>query len=128
MKKISKSLEDYLEAILIFELKNKPIHSVKIANFLNVSKPAVSKAMQELINLGYIEKKSYGTIILQPAGRLIAQNVYEKHLAIESFLINLGVSKKTAEEDCCLIEHCISEETLNCIKRFNENYNKNKEN
>lgn len=122
MKKLTKSFEDYLEAILIFELKNKPIHSVKIADFLHVSKPAVSKAMNELIALGYIEKKSYGVITLLPKGREIAKKIYDKHLTIETFLMNIGVNKLTAENDCCLIEHCISDETFNCIKNFNEKF------
>lgn len=118
--KLSKSIEDYLEAILILELKGEAIQSVKIAHFLGVSKPAVSKAMQELAELGFINKAEYGDINFTDAGREAAQQVYERHVVIKQFLLNLGVDEATAEHDCCLIEHVVSHQTFQKIKDFNE--------
>lgn len=121
MKKVSKSHEDYLEAILILNDNNNVVHSVEIARFLSVSKPAVHKAMDELIELGLIKKEKYGGVILTDEGKDIAQFVLNKHNEIKTFLIKLGVDEKTAEIDCCKIEHIVSDITLEKIKEFNKN-------
>lgn len=122
-KNLTKSFEDYLEAIYMFELesKDKKVHSQQIAKYLGVSKPAVTSAMNKLIDDGLIEKELYGQILLTPKGREIALNVYTKHITLKEFLINIGVSEETASIDCCKIEHIISEETFNCIINFNKN-------
>ena len=121
MRKITKSYEDYLEAIVVLENKQIKVQSVEIARALGVSKPAVHKAMDELIELGHVIKEKYGDIKLTESGRKIAMQVFEKHNEIKQFLIKLGVDEKTAEHDCCLIEHVISEITLEKIKEFNKN-------
>ena len=72
----------------------------------------------------FIEKKFYGSISLTDKGRDIAKNVYNKHCTLKTFLLNLGVSAETAENDCCLLEHVISLETFEKIKLFNENKGK----
>ena len=118
MKKRTKAIEDYLEAILIIQNKKEPVQSVKIAALLKVSKPAVAKAMKELLELEYIVKAYYGLISLTESGLAIAKKTYKKHKLIKKFLLNIGVSEKTAEHDCCLIEHDISNETIKKIELF----------
>lgn len=119
MVKLSKSIEDYLETILVLEKEtNKTVKSVDIASNLNVSKPAVTKAMNELKELGYINKDLYGEISLTQIGREIALKIYDKHKTINTFLQKLGVSKEVAEIDCCKLEHAISDETLQKLKDF----------
>lgn len=115
---LTKSIEDYLEAILIIEKREKRVKSVQVAKLLGVSKPGVNKAMNILKENNLIEKADYGEITLTPKGREIADQVYEKHLLIRDFLIKLGVSEDTAEQDCCKIEHILSEETLEQIRNF----------
>ena len=118
--KITKANEDYLEAILILENENKTsIKSIDISKLLNVSKPAVTKASNELKSLGLINKDKYGEISLTSEGRKIANEVYTKHTTIKNFLLKLGVSEDTAESDCCKIEHILSKETLDKISEFN---------
>lgn len=119
MKKIqlSKSFEDYLEAIYVLEESEIKAKSVEISRMLNVSKPAVNKAMNELLKDEYIQKEPYGDIKLTEKGRKVAKNVYHTHITLRDFLIKLGVSYETAEKDCCLIEHVISKETLNAIEK-----------
>lgn len=114
---LSQSIEDYLEAIYILEIENQKPKSVEIARRLGVSKPAVNKAMNELLKLKYIEKEPYGDITLTESGRKIAKGVYHIHTTIRDFLVQIGVSYKTADVDCCLIEHVISEETLSAIEK-----------
>ncbi|MDD3999726.1 MAG: metal-dependent transcriptional regulator [Bacilli bacterium] len=115
---LTKSIEDYLEAILILEKKDKKIKSVEIAKMLGVSKPGVNKAMNLLKSHGLIDKADYGDISFTERGREIANHVYEKHLLIKEFLLKLGVSEENAELDCCKIEHIISDETFTQIKKF----------
>ncbi len=114
---LSQSIEDYIEAIYILEEQGKEAKSVEVARMIGVSKPAVNKAMNELLKLGYIEKEPYGSITLTEKGKKIGKKVYGIHVTIRDFLIQIGVSKETADTDCCLIEHVISKETLDAIKK-----------
>ncbi len=116
---LTKAVEDYLEAIYLLEIKNgnDSIKSVDVANLLKVSKPAVAKATDELLQKGYIEKDPYGKIKLTSKGTEIGKSVYGVHLTLKEYLMKeLGVSESTAEEDCCKIEHIISNETLKAIR------------
>lgn len=118
MRNLSKSHEDYIETILIISKINGKVQSVDVARELGVSRPAVHKAMDELLALGYITKEHYGHISLTEKGYEVADKVYQKHIAIKDFLIRLGVDENNAEKDCCLIEHVISETTFEKIKEF----------
>ena len=116
MKLLTNSNEDYLETIYILKLKQGKVRSIDIAKHLNVSKPGVNKAMNVLKENGLIEKDSYGEVILTSKGEEIAKKIYEKHLTIKEFLIELGIDEETSEIDCCKIEHVISETTFKAIK------------
>ena len=118
MKLLTDSNEDYLEAIYILRLKNGKVRSIDISKMLNVSKPGVNKAMNVLKENGLIEKDLYGDIILTLEGEKIANKIYKKHTTVKEFLIKLGVSEEVSDIDCCKIEHVISEETFEAIKRF----------
>ncbi|MFA6866343.1 MAG: metal-dependent transcriptional regulator [Clostridia bacterium] len=115
MTNITKSNEDYLETILLFE-NNNAAKSIDVANALGVSKAAVSIAMNDLIKKDLITKESYGDIILTPLGRGIATSILSKHKLIKKILIGIGVSEENAENECCKIEHILSDETINCLK------------
>lgn len=116
MEKLTKSIEDYLEAILMIEEEGSTVHSARVAEILGISRPAVTKQMDVLIAQGYATREPYSEIKLTEKGREIAIKVYDRHKTLRQFLINLGVSEETAEKDCCLIEHVISEETFLLIK------------
>lgn len=118
MKILTKSIEDYMEAIYMIEQEKENIKSIDIASKLGVSKPAVNKAMNELKNLNLIEKSNYSNIVLTDEGRKLAKKIYSKHILIYEFLISIGVSKENANVDCCKIEHVISDETAECMKKY----------
>lgn len=117
MGNLSRSLEDYLEAILILEMQGGQIHSIAVSKYLGVSKPAVARALKRLSNLGFIYKTSYSDIKLSNRGRNLAKDIYRRHTTIKKFLISIGVSEARAEIDCCKIEHVISDETLRAIAK-----------
>ena len=115
--KIQESAENYLETILFLQKRLDKVRSIDIANELNYSKPSVSIAMKNLKQHGYIEIDIDGYIKLSNKGLEIAEKMYERHILLSSWLISLGVNQNTAEEDACKIEHIISEETFNALKK-----------
>lgn len=114
---IHESGENYLETILILEKRNGYVRSIDVANELNFSKPSVSRAVRVLKENNYIIVKNDGHIVFTEEGRKKAESVYDRHVTLTKFLIQLGVNEITAEEDACRIEHIISEETHQCIKK-----------
>lgn len=116
--KIQESAENYLETILILKNKNGAVRSIDIANELGFSKPSVSVAMKNLRENGYIEVDSSGYITLLDSGRQIAEKIYERHTTLSKWLVSLGVDAKTAAEDACRIEHIISSENFEAIKKI----------
>lgn len=116
-ERILESKEDYLETILILHNRSGEVRSVDIAAEMEFSKPSVSVAMKNLRADGCIETDKNGYITLTEKGREIAERVYERHLLFTRWLVAMGVSEKTALEDACRIEHCISQESFEAIKQ-----------
>ena len=114
----NQSAEDYLEAILTLKQKNGYVRSIDIVNLLGFSKPSVSVAMKKLRESGAIEMNSEGYITLTDEGLKIASKTLEKHNFIAELLISLGVDKVIAYEDSCRIEHDLSEESFEALKRL----------
>ena len=115
--KIQESGENYLETILILRNKKGQVRSIDIANELNFSKPSVSNAMKQLRENGYIKVDDTGFITLTAKGLEIAECIYERHSLLTEYLIALGVKEEIAKEDACRIEHVISPESFEKIKR-----------
>lgn len=93
------------------------IRSVDIAAGLGVTKPSVSYAVKRLRENGYIEMQDDGIICLTPAGRKIAEDMLERHNILTVHLMSLGVPEEQACEDACQIEHIISEDSFNAIRK-----------
>ena len=115
--KIQESAENYLETILTLSIERGFVRSVDIAHELGFSKPSVSVAMKNLRENGYISMDRDGSITLEPSGREIAEKIYERHTLLTDFLISIGVNRETAVEDACRIEHVISPESFEALKR-----------
>lgn len=118
--KIHESAENYLETILILQQEKGGVRSIDIAGKLAFSKPSVSIAMKNLRENGYIEVDGDGFITLTPAGREIAEQMYERHVLLTSWLTHLGVEREIAVEDACRIEHVLSAQSFDAIKRYVE--------
>lgn len=114
--KIQESAENYLETILVIQNRKGQVRSIDIANELNFSKPSISNAMKQFRENGYINVDENGYITLTKDGHEIAEHVYERHLILTRFLMQLGVDEQTAKEDACRIEHVISKESFDKIK------------
>ena len=116
--KIQESAENYLETILILKKQNGFVRSIDIAHELEFSKASVSVAMKSLRESGYVVVDADGGISLTDTGLEIANTMYERHELIAAVLMSLGVSKETAYDDSCKIEHVISNETFEKIKEY----------
>lgn len=114
---VNESAENYLETILILSRQLPVVRSVDIANELGFKKSSVSVAMKNLRQKEHIVVDNSGFITLTPAGREIAEMIYERHELLSTWLMKLGVSRETALEDACKMEHVISKESFEAIKR-----------
>ena len=114
--KIHESAENYLETILMLSQSKPYVRSIDIVNELGFSKPSVSVAMKNLRQSGHILVDSDGHITLTEAGLEIATTMFERHTLLSNWLMRLGVSKETALEDACRMEHVISQESFDAIK------------
>ncbi|MDO4393354.1 MAG: metal-dependent transcriptional regulator [Bacillota bacterium] len=119
--KILESAENYLESILILKKEKGNVRSIDVVNYLGFSKPSVSVAMKQLEANGFITRDKDGLINLTEEGKQIAENIYEKHALLTRHFISIGVSAETAREDACRIEHYISQETFDALKRHHMN-------
>jgi Mn-dependent DtxR family transcriptional regulator len=124
--KIYESAENYLETILVLTKRNGNVRSIDIANKLDFTKPSISIAMKNLRENGYITMDGEGQIKLTDKGYEVATNVYERHTFITDWFISLGVDRQTAVDDACRIEHILSAETYDAIKRHVMNSKENR--
>lgn len=115
---VNESLENYLETILMLSKKLPVVRSVDIANELGFKKSSVSIAMKNLREKNHITVTDAGFIYLTDSGKSIAEQVYERHEFLSSWLISLGVPDEIATEDACKIEHIFSKESYDAIKNF----------
>ncbi len=113
----NESSENYLETILVLGRRLPVVRSVDVATELNFKKPSVSVAMKKLRESGHITVSHEGYISLTESGREIAECIYERHTLLSTWLERLGVDPETAAEDACRIEHVISPESFEAIKK-----------
>ena len=115
--KVNESAENYLETILILSKTLPVVRSVDIANELGFKKSSVSVAMKNLREKNHITVSDSGFITLTESGREIAEMIYERHTLLSSWLERLGVDHETAAADACRMEHVISKESFEAIKK-----------
>ena len=115
---VHESGEMYLEAILVLSRKNGFVRSVDVSEYLGYSKPSVSRAMGILRSGEYILMDKDGAITLTDSGREIAEKIFERHTLLTRLLMKLGVSEETAAADACKMEHAISDESFQALKRY----------
>lgn len=123
---MQESGEMYLEAILILSRTKGQVRSIDIVDYMSFSKPSVSRAVGLLKSGGYILVDPEGYITLTDAGREVAEKIYERHTTLTELLTRLGVDPDVAAEDACRMEHTISDESFEALKRhMNQSPNAN---
>ena len=118
--KLHASGEDYLETILVLQKKLSIVRSVDVARHMEVSKPSVCHAVATLRDGGFLMMDEDHFLHLTDVGREVAERIYERHRFFTEQLIAAGVDPKTAEADACRIEHTISQDSFEKIRRAHE--------
>lgn len=122
---LTPSYEDYIEAIYDLALHgDRSVRSTDVADALGFSKASVARATKNLREMGYIEQERYGEITLTPAGKEYGEHILMRHRVLRAFLIDaLGVDEEAANREACMMEHAISEDTMDkWIAWYEENY------
>ena len=115
--RLQESGEMYLESIYVLSKSQATVRSIDISEYMGYSKPSVSRAVSLLKSGGYITMDKDNLIALTESGLEIAQKIFDRHTLIANLLIRLGVSEKVAAEDACKMEHAISDESFEAIRR-----------
>ena len=119
---LQESGEMYLETIWILSQRSDFVRAIDISEKMGYSKPSVSRAMGLLRTGGFITVDESGAIRLTDLGSEVAAKIYERHTALTSFLLHLGVDPDTAAEDACRIEHVISDRSFEALKRHADSF------
>ena len=114
---LQESGEMDLETILILSQRQRGVRAVDVAEYMGFSKPSVSRAVGLLRSGAYLELDENGFLVLTEEGRRVAERTWERHRFLTAFFEHLGVTPEVAEQDACKIEHDISDETFEAIKR-----------
>jgi len=126
-KKLTHSIEDYLETIYLLSQVDGTIRITDIAARMEVRKSSIVSAVKKLEQCGFVQHEPYGSILLTDEGKLRGSEVYQKHLVLKSFFIDiLGLPEEIAEKDACNFEHYISDQTVSAIVKLAEKLRKEK--
>lgn len=115
---LQESAEMYLETIYILSKEKNVVRSIDVAEYMNYSKPSVSRAVGLLKNGGYLTMEEDGSLTLTEMGKDMANKIFERHTILSKLLVHIGVSEEVATKEACKIEHVISDDTLLKIKNF----------
>ena len=121
---IQESGEMYLESIFRLSQSNPQVRAIDVGEYMGYSKPSVSRAMKLLRDGGFLTVDEDGSLHLTEAGREVAEKIYERHTVLSRLLMRLGVSEETATADACKLEHAVSDESFEAIKRWAANLEK----
>ena len=119
---LQESGEMYLETIYRLSKSLPVVRSIDVSEYMGYSKPSVSRAIGILKKQELITVDKYGSIMLTDAGQERAQHIFERHTCLTQMFRRLGVSEQVAADDACRVEHYISDETFNAIKRHLEKH------
>ena len=119
---VSEAIENYLETIYILSQQQNEVHAIDICSYLSYSRPTVSIVLRQMRESGLVTVNEDNHIYLTEEGRRIATRIYERHTILSQLLISLGVSKETALHDACKIEHDLSDETFDAIRKHYQSH------
>lgn len=115
---VSEAIENYLETIYILSQQQNEVHAIDICSYLSYSRPTVSIVLRQMREHGLVTVNDDNHIFLTGEGLAIAKHIYERHTVLSQLLMSLGVNKDVALHDACKIEHDLSDETFDAIKRY----------
>ena len=120
---LKESGEMYLESIYVLCKSQPSVRSIDVAEYMNFSKPSVSRAVGLLKNGGFITSDKDGFLYLTEIGKEIAEQIFERHNILTDYLVSIGVNRETASQDACKMEHSISDASFDAIQKLVEKRN-----
>ena len=120
---LQESGEMYLESIYVLTKKNPHVRSIDVVEYMGYSKPSVSRAVNLLKKGGFLLMDDDGMLTLTDSGKEVAEKIFERHTILTNYLVRLGVPHEIATEDACKMEHVISDESFEAIKRHTQETN-----
>ena len=114
---VSEAIENYLETIYILSQQQNEVHAIDVCSYLSYSRPTVSIVLRQMRENGLVNVDEDNHIHLTEEGKRIATHIYERHTILSPLFRSLGVSKEPALHDACKIEHDLSDETFEAIKK-----------
>jgi len=114
---LQESGQMYLESIYVLLRERSDVRSIDVCEYMNFSKPSVSRAIGLLKESGYVSVDPSGYLSLTESGYTVAEKIFERHTLLTKLFTSLGVNEETASEDACKIEHVISDETFDALKK-----------
>lgn len=118
--RLQESGEMYLETIYLLSRNNPRVRAIDVGQEMGYSKPSVSRAVGLLKDGGFLTVDKDGCLHLTEEGLEVAERTYERHTVLTGFFKAIGIPEEVAEEDACRIEHCISDTTLDALKKLYE--------
>ena len=115
--RLQESGEMYLETILVLSEERSYVRAVDVGEYMGFSKPSVSRAMRLLREAGYVQTDENGFLQLTESGKARAKKIYERHTVLSEYLKKIGVSDEVAVDDACKLEHYMSDETFEALRR-----------
>lgn len=115
--RLQESGEMYLETILVLSKEHSYVRAVDVGEYMGFSKPSVSRAMRLLREAGYVQTDENGFLQLTESGKARAKKIYERHTVLSEYLKKIGVSDEVAVDDACKLEHYMSDETFEALRR-----------
>lgn len=109
--------EMYLESIYVLTREGKSVRAIDVCEYMGYSKPSVSRALGILKKSGHVLVDKNGHLSLTEEGEAVAKKIYERHKILTEVLVMIGVSPEVASDDACKIEHHISDESFEAIKK-----------
>jgi len=121
MEKLSASLEDYLETILIIAEQKGAARPKDIADRLSVRAASVTGALKTLAEKKLVNYAPYDVVTLTAAGKRIAKKISGKHEALLRFFSNvLDIPREEADDFACKMEHIIPDPVMERFVQFAE--------
>ena len=115
--RLQESGEMYLETILVLSKEHSYVRAVDVGEYMGFSKPSVSRAMRLLREAGYVQTDENGFLQLTESGEARARKISERHTVLSEYLKKIGVSDEVAVDDACKLEHYMSDETFEALRR-----------
>lgn len=115
---ITEAVENYLETILVLSKIQPDVHAIDICSYLGYSRPTVSIVLKKMKEEALVNVDADNHITLTEKGKNVAESIYDRHTTLSELFMMLGVSKDTAFEDACKVEHDLSDETYAMLKKY----------